>query len=183
MAPKRPEKAGGSPNTKAISRGGIAALIAAALAVAIPIATPIISNFESGGKQYLKAYPDVVGVWTICDGETLGVKKGDTETAAGCKLRLDKRIAQDFAPPVLACAPGLIGKPYPTAASISLAYNIGVSAFCGSTAVKRFNAGDIKGGCDAFLSWKMATQNGKKVVVQGLLNRRNAERTICLRMA
>lgn len=61
-------------------------------------------------------------------------------------------------------------------AAVRLAYNIGASAFCKSTVVRRWNAGDYAGGCDAFLLWNKA--GGR--VVQGLVNRREDERRQCL---
>lgn len=39
-------------------------------------------------------------------------------------------------------------------AYIQLAYNIGPSAFCKSTLVKRLNAQDYTGACDAILMWR-----------------------------
>jgi lysozyme len=75
--------------------------------------------------------------------------------------------------------PELKGKPNALAASVSLAYNIGTAGFCRSTAAKRFRAGDVRGGCNAFLVWNKA--GGR--VVAGLARRRSAERSICLRDA
>lgn len=66
------------------------------------------------------------------------------------------------------------------AAMLSLAYNIGVAAFLGSSVLKNFNAGKIKAAADAFLLWDKAHKDGKLVVVQGLLNRRKGERTLFL---
>lgn len=60
-------------------------------------------------------------------------------------------------------------------AFISLAYNIGVGAFCGSTLVRLLNAGDYAGACAQISRWIRA--GGR--VVQGLVNRRAAERTKC----
>jgi lysozyme len=58
------------------------------------ILTPFVSGWESGGKQYLTPYPDIVGVWTQCDGETLGVTAASPkETPEGCAIKLDKRLA------------------------------------------------------------------------------------------
>ena len=45
-----------------------------------------------------------------------------------------------------------------------------------SVEARRFNAGDWRGGCNAFLAWNRAV--GK--VVRGLTRRREAERKICL---
>ncbi len=41
---------------------------------------------------------------------------------------------------------------------------------------RRLNAGDIRGACDALLAWNKA--GGR--VVQGLTNRRQDERRLCL---
>lgn len=65
-------------------------------------------------------------------------------------------------------------KPY--TAFLSLSYNIGTGAFCGSTVARRANAGDLKGACNAIPAWNRA--GGK--VVKGLVNRRAEERAICL---
>ncbi|MFV0625209.1 lysozyme [Sphingomonas sp. ac-8] len=141
---------------------------------AAAIVAPFVSGWESGGKQHLTAYRDIVGVWTICDGDTANVKPGMVETAAGCELRLDRQLAAHAAP-VLACTPALKGHPNQLAAAISLAYNIGTNGYCGSTVARRFNADDWSGACDAFLMWNKA--GGR--VVQGLVNRRRAERDLC----
>jgi len=77
----------------------------------------------------------------------------------------------------------LLQKPatlHQAAAMLSLAYNIGSTAFQSSTVLKRFNSGDLHAAADAFLLWDKATVDGKLVVVQGLLNRRQQERTLFL---
>jgi lysozyme len=66
------------------------------------------------------------------------------------------------------------------AAMLSLIYNIGVANFTGSTVLHDFNAGNIQPAADAFLLWDKAHVNGALVVVPGLLNRRQAERTVFL---
>ena len=65
-------------------------------------------------------------------------------------------------------------KPYIT--FVSLSYNIGMRAFCGSTVARRANAGDITGACNAIPMWNKA--GGR--VVKGLVNRRAEEKRICL---
>lgn len=127
------------------------------------------------GPQYLKAYADIVGVWTICDGDTKGVRPGMVETEAGCAKRLEAQLVA-HARPVLACVPGLKDRPNQLVASVSLAYNIGTSGFCRSTAAREFNAGRWRAGCDAFLRWNKA--GGR--VVRGLTLRRERERALCL---
>lgn len=61
-------------------------------------------------------------------------------------------------------------------AAIQLAYNIGSKAFCSSTVVRRFNAEDYAGACDAFLMWNKF----KGQTLPGLVKRREAERKLCL---
>ena len=61
-------------------------------------------------------------------------------------------------------------------AYMSLAYNIGTGAFCGSTLVRKLNAGDYAGACKQILRWDK--QNGR--VLRGLTRRRNAEYKLCV---
>lgn len=153
--------------------GALAAVIGTAAAANL---TPFVINWESGSKQYLTPYRDIVGVWTQCHGETLGVTAASPkETPEGCNLKLDKRLA-GFAQGVAKCTPSLKGRDREWAAATSLAYNIGVPAYCKSTVDRRFDAGDRKGACDAFLMWNRA--GGRPVA--GLTRRRTAERDLCL---
>lgn len=62
------------------------------------------------------------------------------------------------------------------AAMVSLAYNIGPSAFARSSVLKRFNEGKIQSAADAFLLWNKA--GGK--VLRGLERRRARERELFL---
>jgi lysozyme len=151
-------------------------LIAAIGVTAALIVSPLVTKWESGGKQHLTAYRDIVGIWTICDGDTSNVRPGMVETPEGCERRLEAQLVA-HAEPVLRCTPVLRDRPDQLAAAVSLAYNIGTAAYCRSTVARRFNAGDLRGACDAFLMW---TKAGGRVV-QGLVNRRRDERSICLR--
>jgi lysozyme len=123
----------------------------------------------------LTAYPDIIGVPTDCYGETRGVHLGDVSTKDQCDAKLSARLVE-FNKGVNSC----VTVPLPDtrrAAFVSLAYNIGVPAFCSSTTVKRINAGDVVGACEAMTRFNMA--GGK--VVQGLVNRRASERELCIR--
>ena len=60
-------------------------------------------------------------------------------------------------------------------AYISLSYNIGSKAFCGSTLVKKLNAGDFDGACQQVLRWDRF--KGKPLA--GLTKRRQAEYEQC----
>lgn len=61
-------------------------------------------------------------------------------------------------------------------AFVSLAYNIGPAAFCGSTLVKKLNAGDYSGACQEILKW----DKFKGKPLPGLTKRRQQEREKCL---
>lgn len=138
---------------------------------ALALAVALIAPWE--GRE-LRAYQDIVGVWTICYGETRGVKPGDTATPAECQSMLAKGVAE-FEAGIRPCLPATL--PDPTrAAFISAAYNIGTGAFCRSSMSRRAMAGDLRGACDALMMWNKA--GGQ--VVRGLTNRRAAERELCL---
>lgn len=67
--------------------------------------------------------------------------------------------------------------------AVSMSYNVGASGFCNSTIVKRWNAGDYAGGCEAVMMWKYAA--GKDCSIRanncyGLIIRREKERRQCL---
>jgi lysozyme len=62
-------------------------------------------------------------------------------------------------------------------AMTSLAFNIGLDKFNGSTVLKRHRQGNFARAADAFLLWRYI--NG--VPSKGLLNRREAERELYLR--
>lgn len=132
-----------------------------------------IGGWEGKRNQ---AYQDIVGVWTVCYGETRGVERGDRYTDEQCLVMLGEGVAE-FEQGVRRCLvnPDAIpSKSY--AAILSLSYNIGIGAFCKSSVARRINAGDLRGGCDAILAWNKA--GGR--VVQGLVNRRKAEHALCL---
>lgn len=155
------------------------ALVALVGTLAASLLLTVVPQFEGDEKT---AYRDIAGIWTICSGDTANVRPGMTETTAGCEERTARQLVA-HAGPVLACVPQLKGegRDYQRAAAVSLAYNIGTSAFCRSTAAARFRAGDWRGGCDAFMAWNKARVNGQLRPVKGLTARRAAEREICLR--
>ncbi|MCX2721847.1 lysozyme [Roseibium salinum] len=124
----------------------------------------------------LVAYPDIVGVPTVCFGETHGVRLGDQYTKEECDAKLLASLRRHEAG-MRRCLkrPDVI----PTrsyVAFVSLTYNIGVGAFCRSTARKRLDRGDLRGACDAARWFDKA--GGR--TSQGLVNRRSAEHKLCL---
>jgi lysozyme len=138
----------------------------------LAIALVAVSSFE-GIRQY--AYRDPVGIPTICFGETKNVRLGDKATLEHCNGLLEARL-QEFGRAVDSC----INKPLPPyrkAAFTSLAYNIGTGAFCGSTLVRKYNAGDYVGACDQIKRWNLA----KGIALPGLAKRRYVEHQMCMK--
>jgi lysozyme len=144
-----------------------------AAAIALSIAA-LIKPWE--GLE-LRSYPDIVGVWTACYGETKGIKPGMTFTKKECDEKLIKRVTEDYYYPLTLCIPGFDQKPLGwQAASISVTYNIGVGAACKSTAARLAREGKMRESCQA---WTRFNRAGGKVV-KGLENRRAAELKVCV---
>lgn len=153
----------------AIKRG------AAAGATTLAVASATFVGAWEGLETH--AYRDVVGVLTICYGETAGVRAGDVKTKAECEALLAARL-QGFADRLTACAPGVPKLPlYTQVALLSHAYNVGSGASCSSTLIRKVNAGDIAGACNELPRWNRA--GGR--VIGGLIRRRAAERILCFK--
>lgn len=115
------------------------------------------------------AYKDIVGVWTICWGETKGVKPGMKKTLAECDAMLTARVTNDYYLPLVDGVKGFTKAPDSLQASmISLAYNVGTDGAKSSTAARHISAGNYRAACEAATSWNKA--GGR--VVKGLVNRR-----------
>lgn len=146
------------------------------------------------GRQYLRAYLDMVGVGTACDGITTyhgrPIRKGDQFTEEQCTEMLEEELIK-HAEGVMRCTPGLAltipRVDHERFAAVSLAYNVGIgrtatskrkgAGYCGSTVARRFNAHRYAEGCDALLAWNKAGGSPNK----GLTNRRKRERAVCLK--
>lgn len=148
-------------------RGKLIAIVGAAAAGLIAVT----AQWEGKSND---PYLDLIGKATVCYGETNVPMRRYSD--AECEDMLAGSLAE-YAAAVLVRNPELRGHDPQIVAASSLSYNIGNAAYARSTVAKRFSAGDWRGACDAFRSWVYA--GGKRV--QGLVNRREAERKICLR--
>ncbi len=134
----------------------------------------LIRSFES---LELKAYDDGVGVPTIGYGTTIypngkRVQYGDTCTIEQAKSFM-KYDLKRFTEAVNGSVKVQVNQNQ-FDALVSLTYNIGISAFNGSTLLKKLNASDYKGAAAQFDVWNKA--GGK--VMRGLTNRRAKERKL-----
>ena len=142
-------------------------------------AAKIISQFE--GLE-LEAYKDTGGIWTIGYGSTKNpytgviVKEGDKISKEAALDWLNKDIAQrQMALKKLIKVPVTANQ---LAALTSLAYNIGLGAFQGSTLLRLLNQkAPLQQVADQFLRWNKVN----RVEIKGLNNRRILERQLFLK--
>jgi lysozyme len=122
-----------------------------------------------------EAYRPVPGdVPTIGFGTTDGVKPGDTIEPVQALVRKLADV-QRFEGALQQCVRVPLHQ-HEYDAFLSLAYNIGPGAFCGSTLVRRLNAGDYAGACAEILRW----DRFRGEPLRGLTLRRQAENRQCL---
>lgn len=142
---------------------------AAALSAAGLISIAVWEGFQGG------AYVPIEGdVPTIGFGHTGGVHLGDEVTVpqALSLLREDVRTAEQA---VFSCVRVPLSQGE-LDAYVSLAFNIGATAFCGSTLVQKLNSGDRAGACAEIQRWHFS--GGRSV--PGLVNRREVEFEMCM---
>lgn len=156
--------------TKKPSRRGLIAIVGAAAAAALLAFTPV----QEG--RVLKTYRDIGGALTYCDGATENAQAGKTYTPAECDAQLDRDLERHAAG-IAKCVPMDRLTDGQKVAFVDAAYNIGVSAFCGSSMARKANAGDMAGACDSLLLWNKA--GGREVF--GLTKRRQRERELCMK--
>lgn len=147
---------------------------AVVFAAVIATATPFIAKWEGVSTV---AYRDIVGVPTVCYGETRGVQMGQTYTKEQCDTMLKKAVGDYY----LNLQPYMTNPNIPIsvqASMLELAYNVGISAVGNSTMMKLANAGKYREACDELSKWVKA--GGK--TVKGLENRRaDSKYNLCLK--
>lgn len=143
-------------------------------ATAAALAISVIGGFEGLRET---AYPDPAtrgNPWTICYGHTGHVTPGDRASISQCKVLLLADLDKEDTA-IESC----IHVPMPETrevAVLSLAHNIGAGGVCRSSVVRELNAGNVKGGCDAFMLYNRAAG----MVMPGLTRRREQERSLCM---
>jgi lysozyme len=123
------------------------------------------------GEAYIPVKGDVP---TIGFGTTDGVKPGDRIEPVQALVRKLQDV-QKFEGALKQCVRVPLHQ-HEYDAFLSLAYNIGPGAFCGSTLVRRLNAGDYAGACAEILRW----DRFRGEPLRGLTLRRQAENRQCL---
>jgi len=142
--------------------------VSLSLAASALVSIAISEGFKS------EAYVPVPGdVPTIGFGTTENVKLGDKITVERALIKL-LADASKYENAVKKCAPVPMYQ-YEYSAYVSLAYNIGINAFCNSTLVKKLNQHDYDGACKEILRWDKFQGNP----LPGLTARRVHEYKLC----
>lgn len=163
-----------------LRKGAIPAALLAALTG--PLAWGTLERWEG---NVLHVYADHLasGLPTYCAGRT------DWQAPVGTRLTSDecrqvnKTTLLEYGYAVLACTEWRHLTDYRLVALTVFAVNVGKSGACGSRAFRLINQGEYAAGCHALARspsgapvWSYASGR----YVQGLQNRRQAERAICL---
>jgi GH24 family phage-related lysozyme (muramidase) len=122
----------------------------------------------------LEAYQDSVGVWTIGYGTTTGVVPGMRISQAEAEALLKKDLAR-FEGAIASTIKVPLNSDQ-CSALVCFTYNIGESAFAGSTLLQLLNQKDYLGAAEQFLRWNKAGDQE----LAGLTRRRKAERALFL---
>jgi len=139
-------------------------------------AVPLVARWEGLRTE---AYLDTIAeppVWTICYGETQGVQPNEVRTEEECERGLRQGLQVYWHHYRGYVEDARVLESESDAAFTSLTWNIGWGAIGRSTAMRRINAGDVAGGCEALTWWNKA--GGR--VIRGLVNRRQDEYRLCL---
>lgn len=139
------------------------------------VSAALVSAVSLWEGTKLKPYEDVVGVLTVCTGHTgKDVVKGSIYTPAQCESLLQKDL-KVYREAVYKCVNVPISGGEFDAYTM-FTYNVGSTAFCGSSLLKKLNQGKHTEACNGLPAWSYA--GGK--YVQGLNNRRKFEQNMCL---
>lgn len=121
-----------------------------------------------------RAYFDPVGIPTICRGHTAGVHMGDIANDDECAAITEADLTATLQA-ITVDLPNL--PPEVLAATADFCYNVGISKCKSSTLWRYLKAGRYRDACNEFPRWVYAS--GKKL--QGLVNRRESEKALCLK--
>ncbi|EKK3319983.1 lysozyme [Salmonella enterica] len=150
-------------------------LLAAASGGAMLVASILISDKTGLEGCSYRPYKDITGRWTVCYGHTgndIIKNKIYNVRECNCLLQHDMLLVKKGVDVLVKKHLTVFQK----AAIYSFTYNVGLNSFSKSTLLKKINAGNMSAACNEILRWKYA--NGTQW--KGLMNRREAELSLCL---
>jgi lysozyme len=130
-------------------------------------------------------YKDVAGFWTIGYGHKIipgesffpyGSNRNISETDAVNLLAQDMETAANTVQNSVTVP--LNEQQFNSL--VSFVFNVGVNAFNNSTLLKKLNSGDYENAASELDRWVYVTQDGQKVVSDGLVARREQEKNLFL---
>lgn len=143
----------------------------------LAIAIGLVGTFEGYRTE---SYQDTGKIWTICYGETLGVKAGQTASKQQCDNMLIQSLLRHNKP--------FESLPHQLPDNVHLAtldwvYNVGTGNATRSTLWKYLRAGEWERACDQLPRWSRVA--GKDCSIRsnncyGVYQRRHVEQQICL---
>ncbi len=157
-------------------------------------------TLTAGLIKFYEGFSDIpylcpTGYWTIGFGHVIVVDdrqlKGDPDKSlafnAYSKLisieEADGLLKADilsFASKALSLVRVALNK-YQSACLVSFAFNVGIGNFANSTLLKKLNQGDYDSVPEQLKRWVKGAVNGEKVILNGLVKRRNREAEYWLR--
>lgn len=148
-------------------------------ALAISMAALLSITQDEGYSS--KPYKDINGKWTNGYGNaTINPTRNVTKKQAIDDLK--QNVSADAMQVAKCVKVPITQNQYD--AFINLSYNIGYNAFCKSSIVKKVNAGDDKGACEAIMLYTYVGGKDCKDPVNrcgGIVDRRIEERSLCLK--
>lgn len=124
------------------------------------------------------AYRDSGGKPTICYGHTEGVTMGDEKTPEECERMLREELTT-----YVHYVDAQTHQYLPDEMRVAFAdftFNVGKRAFLNSSLLKYIRMGYYRNACDELPKWVWYRRDGKPYKAQGLIERRAAERELCL---
>lgn len=156
-------------NSRLKQGGAVGALLAGGV-----MAVQLIGGNEG---ERTKAYRDITGTWTICDGHTEGVRAGMVFTKAECRKLLGEDIIV-YEEQMQSCLVDPQAIPiHVYVASLDFEYNVGKGNFCKSSIAAALNVGAYKEACQR--QFRYTVSKGQRL--KGLYNRRVKTVNFCMK--
>ena len=174
-------KTGAPAKPSALVRKGV---IPAALLAALtgPLANVTLDRWE-GNIKHVYADKLANSIPTYCAGRTDWAAPVGTKLTSDQCVEVNKVTLLEYGYAVLACTEWKYLTPTRLVSLTIFAINVGKTAACGSQTFAKINAGRIVEGCNLLARTPSGSPNWSVaggVYVQGLQNRRQAERALCL---
>ena len=162
-----------------LRKGAVPAALLAALTS--PLAYATLERWEG---NVLQVYADHLagGLPTYCAGRTDPAAIVGTRLTGDQCQQVNKATLLEYGYAVLGCVSWEQLTTRRLVALTIFAINVGQQGACGSQAVRQINAGNVLAGCDLIARTPSGAPNWSTaggVYLQGLQNRRQAERVLC----